>query len=325
MKRLFYLSLIISSFIFLISCEAEFDPKVDLQEVYILNCIIRGDSSYQIATLSKLYQVSNYDPVSNTIDASVKFAKIILTDSSSSNQKVIYQFRDSSVARTNSSRYSTPQNFYYIKNFKLTKPGILKIEATLPNGRILRSSSFIVPLDKYSVNYFHNDNPKYLSNGSLLFDWSNVKYELDYVKPYFLPEFIIKYSHFESGNWVKYQTKIPLSYTNVNGEEVPIYPEIESINRKISYDPEVIRKTIEMISKNDQDKNNYKIGKVVFMLHVLNNNFATYISLQQHYKSDFSISVIEPNYGNVWGGFGLFGNMHTIQLEVPLNNLINSK
>lgn len=325
MKRFFYLSLIISLFILLISCEAEFDPKVDLQEVYILNCIIRCDSSYQIATLSKLYDVNNYDPMSNIVDPSVKFAKIVLTDSSFSGQKEIYQFRDSSVARTNNSRYSTPQNFYYIKNFKLTKPGVLKIEATLPDGRILRSSSFTVPLDKYSVNYFHNDNPKYLSNGSLLFDWSNVKYELDYVKPYFLPEFIIKYSQFESGNWVKYQTKIPLSYTNVNGEEVPIYPEIESINRKISYEPEVIRKTIEMISKNDQDKNNYKIEKVVFMLHVLNNNFATYISLQQHYKSDFSISVIEPNYGNVWGGFGLFGNMHTIQLEVPLNNLIGNK
>lgn len=323
MKKLFYAVIIIFLLTLIYSCDAEFDPQMDL-DGYAFYCIIRGDSSYQVATLSRVYHVDNYDPMSNTVDPSVKFAKIILTDSSSSGQKVIYQFRDSSIARTNDSRYNSPLNFYYIKNFKLAKPTSLKIEVTLPNGKKLRQSLFAVPPDKYSVKYFLNDNPKYLQGGKLQFDWSNVKNEPNYIKPYFLPEFIIKYSHYESGRWVKYQKKIPLHYSNVNGEDIPIYPEIDAVTKKVIYDTLTIKKTFEMITKNDPNKNNYKFEKSVFMLHLLGNSFATYISLQQNYKSDFSISIIEPDYRTINGGLGIFSYMHTIQLEVPVNSLVNS-
>ena len=43
----------------LISCEENFEPFGDIKEKYALNCIIRGDTTFQIASLTRTYANEN--------------------------------------------------------------------------------------------------------------------------------------------------------------------------------------------------------------------------------------------------------------------------
>ena len=94
------------------SCDDNFNPKAPFKEQYVLNCIIRGDSASQIAILSKTYDVSGFDPNTNNIDPSISGAQVYLKW-----KGTLYQLRDSSIARTDTSRYKDPIKFYYTNAF----------------------------------------------------------------------------------------------------------------------------------------------------------------------------------------------------------------
>lgn len=307
------------------SCDEDFNPKISIPEYYSFNCIIRCDSSYQIATLSKIYDVAGYDPLTNTTDPFVKGAKITLVDSSIyNNQKFSYQFRDTLIDRSDNSRYTTPLNCYYFNNFQFTQPTWLKIEVVLPNGRRIKAANWIVPIDKYSIDNFKGTNPQLIGKGKLLFDWKDVKYSENYGQPFCYPELIIKYSYYESGKWNKYQKKIPLLYSWSDGQEIPIYPRIQISPKDATYDTLTIRKTLEKISTNDSNRDKYRIEKVVFMLHLMDYTLAQYLSFQQSYTDDFSVSVTQPDFGNLTGARGIFACMQTLQIEIPFTPMIKS-
>lgn len=78
MKKRLLLSLVILASLSILSCEEEFNPKIDFQEKYILYSIINPDSSFQTAVLLKTYDVPGYDPYINSADPSVKDATILL-------------------------------------------------------------------------------------------------------------------------------------------------------------------------------------------------------------------------------------------------------
>lgn len=324
MKKIFNLLFVALISLSINSCDQEINPKNDLVEYYSINCIIRCDSTNQFATVSKMYDVPGYDPNSNTVDPFVKGAKITLSDSSVvEKQKTVYQFRDTSVIRGDESRYSTPLNGYYIKNFNAKSASILKIEVILPNGVKIKSSTFYLPLNPYSVEFYRRDNPRYINSNQLMFDWNNLIYLYE-SKPYAYPEFIIKYSHYESGEWKKYQKKIPISYSMVEGKEIPVYPRMNVSSKNIVYDTLTIRKTFEKISADDLNRNNYRIDKVVFMLQIVDSNLANYIAVQQMYTDDFSINVTQYDNTTFSGARGIFASMQTLQMEVSFTSMIKS-
>lgn len=327
MRKLIFLLAIILINVLLISCEEAFNPQGDFNDQYVLNCVIKIDTTFQIATISRSYKTDNgYSTTGNTDDTSVRGAKITLTCSNTLGTEV-FQFRDTIIERSDDKRYKTPIHFYYLKNFNPSitsvevNPGVfqiygynIKIEAVLPDGKRLTAKSYTSGMDSYKVNTYKQTNPVALGPDNLSFGiYSNTQ-----------PELLIKYSKLENGNWIDYEKLVPKYYSMGSNNEIPVYPTIEMYEPYVKYDTLIIRKTLQYLSTNDPNKQNYVIKKIVFMLNVLDNNLTAYLSSQQTFRNDFSYRETKPDYTNIDGGLGVFGVMYTIKKEVQLTNMIRS-
>ncbi|MBI5731727.1 MAG: DUF4249 family protein [Ignavibacteriales bacterium] len=327
MRKIFFLFTILFITVLLISCEEAFNPQGDFDDKYILNCIIRIDSTFQVATISRSYTTNNgYSTTGNTNDQSVQGAKITLTCSNFLGTEV-YQFRDTVIEKSNDTRIKTPIHFYYLKYFNpsITRyefsPGVyqrysysMNIEAVLPDGKKISSFAYGWELNSSSINTYIQNNPVKLQPENLSFQ----------IYSYSQPELLIKYSKYENGTWNDYEKLVPKYYSMNESTEIPVYPIIERLEPYVNYDTLAIRKTLQDLSTNDSNKQNYMIKKIVFMLNVLDGNLTNYFSSQQTFNTSFSYRVTQPDYTNVNGGLGIFGTMYTIKKEVPLTNMIRS-
>lgn len=328
MKKILFLFAIILNTVLLISCEEAFNPQGDFDDQYVLNCIIKIDTTFQLATISRSYKANNgYSTTGNIEDQSVQNAKITLICYNFLGTEV-YQFRDTIVENFYDRRFKTPIHFYYLKKFnpsiaktEINNSGVfqrygynVKIEAVLPDRKKLTAVSYTSGLDSSKINTYKRTNPVNLGLESLSFRiYSNSQ-----------PELLIKYSKLENGNWVEYEKLVPKYYSIEGKNEIPIYPIIEPTEQYIRYDTLSIRKTLQNISAGDPNKQNYVIKKIIFMLNVLDEAFASYLSTQQTFRTDFSYRETQPDYTNINGGLGVFGVMYTIKMEVPLQLMIRS-
>ncbi len=321
MKRLIFFLFIATNIFLLISCDDQVDPKTDFKDVYALNCVIRGDTSFQVATITHSYNVEGYDPLTNTNDPFIKGAIIKLTYDA--NGKT-YIFRDTSIARPADSRYTTPLSFYYIKNFQPKSESTISIEATLPNGKILRANSTTFFISPYVIQNNQYSIPIAVFGNYLVFNWTNLTSTKD-EKIYYVPELFIKYAKIQNGSQVEMQKKIPLFYISGADGDVPLYPSIQANITNARFDTTIIRKSLEEISAGDPNKQNYIIHKAVFRLLIADKNLAVYYAAQKTFLDEFSVRVTQPEFTNINGGLGIFGTLTSTQIDIPIKeNFIRS-
>jgi len=311
MRKLIFLLFITINIILLISCDDQVDPKTDFKDVYALNCVIRGDTSFQVATITRSYNVEGFDPLTNTNDPFIKGAVIKLTYKSNGRT---YTFRDTTIARPDDSRYSTPMSYYYIKDFRPTTLSPISIEATLPNGKILRANSTTFFASPYLIQNLFYSIPIAVIGNSLVFNWTRIATSNN-EKIYYVPELVIRYAKIQNGTTVEMQKKVPLFY--INGD-IPFYPSIQGDITSASFDTLTIRRSIEEISSGDPDKQNYIIHKAVFRLLITDKNLAVYYSAQKTFLDEFSVRVTQPEFTNINGGLGIFGTLTSTQVDVPI-------
>ena len=314
MKKIIFLLAAAVSFASFISCDDQVNPKTDFKEVYALNCIIKGDTSYQIATISRSYDVSGYNPMINTTDPFIAGAtvKVFYNDS-------VFVFRDTSVARTNDPRYTTPIHFYY--NTKLrpeyTKP--IAIQAVLPDGKVLTAQT-----QTYSLNLFYFSSastvipPEGLFSNAIQFSWGYLSQtNTNKAINYYAPELIISYAKIVNGARVEMQKKVPTHYSN---DQLPLYPPVQANINSMSFENAAIDKAMAEISEGDADKQNYIIEKATFRLFVLDKNLSIYYAAQKTFLDEFSIRFNEPDFTNIDGGLGIFGTYNVRQMDLKIKD-----
>ncbi len=152
MKKIILLFPLLISFFFL-SCNDSINPYAPFTEEYILNGVIRGDTSYQVVTLSHSYQPDGTNPLSYKEDPAIAGARIELYYNN-----LVYQFRDSSIARTDTSHFDSPFNFFYLKNLKPEINKLIMIKVFLPNGQLLQSESKTPNVTNYGFFSHFNSN-----------------------------------------------------------------------------------------------------------------------------------------------------------------------
>ncbi|MBI1939449.1 MAG: DUF4249 family protein [Ignavibacteriales bacterium] len=310
MKKLLLILLISSIAISIFSCDDSVNPKAGFEEVYILNCIIRSDTSYQVATISHSFDVEGYDPYTNENDPFIKDAQIKLFYNNS-----VFVMSDSSAPRTDNSRYKTQQNFYYTKSFKPMYNRPMKIEAVLPNGKILTAESDVLTLN--SIHVYSTDKKISLNNTQdvIGFNWGRLNTSSDNKGVYFSPELVILYAYEKNNVVENLQKKIPLYY--INGE-TPVYPQIETEIQSCTFEMDVVNRAMAEISGGDLQKGNYKINKAVFRLLVMDAGLAAYYSTQKTFLDEFSMRVNQPDASNIQGGLGVFGSYSVKQVNIEL-------
>lgn len=310
---------LLATFIFN-SCDDSVNPKSDFEEKYILSCIIRTDTTFQVATISHTYNIDGYDPITNTTDPFIKGARIKIYYNDS-----VYELKDTSMLRIGGGRYQTPLNFYYTNKLQPQYSLPIKIEALLPNGKLLKAESEAISLSTVFLHSTSNALPPQGGASKISFNWGELNVPVNSKGIYYSPELVILYSYNSNGVKEKRQKKVPVYLLNtINGKE-PVYPRIVTGIFDTNFEMEAINKAMEEISEGDPNKENYIIDKATFRLLMMDAALATYYSLQKTFLDEFSVRVNQPDVSNIKGGLGIFGSYSIKQVSVAIeNNYISS-
>lgn len=295
MSKTFIISIFLLSLFFL-SCEEDFSPYGEFRENYILTCVLRSDTAYQTATLSRSYFTGTNDPFDNEIDPSIRFADVRVWYEDS-----VYVLHDSTSTRTDTSRYKTPESFYVTNRFKITQNKPIEIEVLLQNGRRLKAKS-VTPKDILFTNLSDVLIPPVYGNIISIY-WSNGN-----TNGFYLPKLFIRYTKRVGNISTLHHHEVPIRYTLLNGTEHPVYPQ-PSNQLAIVFNMHVISRALNEI-KMLQDEN-VKISiheKLEVKVAVLDENLTRYASSTSKTFDDLTVRVNETDYTNINGGLGIFGS-----------------
>ncbi|MCK9279949.1 MAG: DUF4249 domain-containing protein [Melioribacteraceae bacterium] len=281
-------------FLLIVSCEDSFDPYGELENKYIFNCVLRGDTTFQTAYLSKSYMVDNYDPYSNSDDATIKNAQIRIWEEDN-----VALFRDTTVGRNAESKYKTPFSFYYTDNYQ-PKPGAkIEIEALLPTGKRLKSTTRV----PYSISFRKSESD---TNIRLSDDFVQVRWSTYQPNPVFIPRLIIYYTKPVDGQRIRFSAVVPLNYIEFNGQFKPNYAKP---NSDLAYgtDMKTFKKAMELISDGIADKSSIVIFSAFMEVYSLDENLSTYYNATARTNDAYSVKLTETDFSNVLAGTGIFG------------------
>jgi hypothetical protein len=279
-----------------ISCVEDFNPYGEYVERFAFTCILKSDNQYQAATLFRSYRPDGYDPNTYTEDPSVTGADIRVWYNDS-----VFVFRDTSVARVDTSRYKTPFRYYYNDKFAIGNRKAIELEVLLPNGKRLRSAS-VTP---GQINYDDQSDVIIPSGSKTMVQllWN----QLD-AGTFFSPVMTIRYKQNVNGVIVDKTKDVPVRYVNQGNTLVPVYP-VPSASTVIVYQLSAISRALEEISEGDPDKQNYSVlQKIIFRVAAFDLPASRYLSSTGGTIDDLTVTVDVSDYSNIEGGFGLFGS-----------------
>lgn len=300
--------------LFLESCNTDFNINAPHQDVYVLNCILRNDTSIQYATISRNYFTENgAPPPPNTIEPNIKGATIKIFNNDS-----VFVMRDTTVELTNSGS-SVQVDCYYVRNLVLRPGGNISIEAALPDGQILKSTKQI-PVCYIDPSYFSfpqsyytkaqmDEAPKETYVKFPAYSWifgRNNEWVTDMLSS---PQFEIDYDKNEGGTYVNKKTIVPLTYGFLTDNfRIILSPDLNlSFNYIASTSLEAVDRTMQEISGSDPFKNNYIITRVVFTITSLDPELTKYYSAYEVWLNSSTVKLRPTDYSNIEGGKGVFG------------------
>ncbi|MBZ0179265.1 MAG: DUF4249 domain-containing protein [Melioribacteraceae bacterium] len=291
------ISLLIIIFFIVVSCVENVDPAADFREQYALNCVIRGDSTLQIARLFKSYPLNQLEDGS---DPFLTGAEIRLWDDPRYNDKV-YFFRDTLIERDDTARYNTPIRAYYIDDFKPRAEQFIEIEAILSDGKRLYSSTKTPSHLEFEIDYFIP--PSEPGKQYIAFEWIFTEGERIVE-----PKLTLHYTK-RDDNGVEHLFKksLPTALSDEHGFIEEVYPKPTFEDHMYFY-LDAIGNAIEDISKDDPQKNNYRILYAEASFLVYDKNLSSYYASSQNLLDDYTIRIDDIDFNNIEGGMGLFGS-----------------
>lgn len=301
MKNIMLLSFCVA-LIFFSGCEQSFNPKTDLDEEYILTCLISCTHSYHTATISRTFDVEGFDPTIYDGDLSVGGADIRLWY-----QDTVYVFKDSTLADEDVTE-NNYRHFYYLDNFTPEYNQVLEIEATLPNGIKLYSTSVtpnILPRDIFSGQGDAILPPQFEGQmaDEFIF-YPTINGEL--VNSLYLPRLFVKYRKSENGVENNYLKEMPIDYVEDGGEYYPVYPPATN-QIKTRFKTTAVDRAMREISGDDPNKGNYTITGAFVYLCLFDQNLSAYYGALQMISDGFTVRIDVPEFSNVENGYGVFG------------------
>ncbi|MBX3007880.1 MAG: DUF4249 family protein [Melioribacteraceae bacterium] len=293
MKKLIQLFLTLT-ILFTLSCDDSLNPYGELKERFVLNCIIRADTTFQTATLSKSYQPIGINPYDYNDDNAITNAKIRIW-----NKDKVTLLRDSSVTRPDGDQYSKPYRVYYSNNFSPEPASLLEIEAILPDGRKLTSSANVPA--SVTMSKLNSDDIIDGKKSFLKFVWQSGQRD-----PVFIPKLIIHYFRDDPDGRKKGTAIVPLNYQKFGNEYIPNYPK-PSNDYAYSVDAETLNKAMELISGNDNNKARYIILSCILEVISLDPDLSSFYNASSRERDVYSVKLDETDFTNIKGGYGVFG------------------
>jgi len=277
------------------SCDDSFNPFGEYTEGYVLTCILRSDSTRQIATISKNFPELNAQ--NSGLHNWVTGAEVIVWQGDS-----VYVFKDSSGIIDDPELGPTEISFYYHPNLKLLPNKPLEIEALLSIGKRLKSKS-LSPKELIFTNVPSSTVIPPVGNENFIVAWNTVSEGSIYVT-----NFRIRYLKKINGVDTEFTYTVPVEYVISNEEEKPTYP-VPNRNTSESFSIEAIGRAMELISEGEPNKALFTIyQRPIIEVIAMDENLSRYYSIASGTFDDLTVRVNSIDYTNIDGGLGVFGS-----------------
>jgi hypothetical protein len=304
-QKLLFLIFIIVLFSALQSCEDNFNPYGEYEKKYSLNCIIRGDTSLQIVTVFESFSPNENISEQNINNYFVNNASIRLW----SGTEEIYYLRDTVVSVTDSIKIN---KFYYANILKPTKNAVLEIDALMPDGIRLKSTT-VIPNQVVKDTSRTTKIISSQTTDKITFVWfPNSRDQM------YSTDLSIYYYDLTGGHSVLKKIQIPWNYLNENGKEVPINMP-PSKTPLIEYSMKNIEQTLKSIGEN-VNKENITILSAILELKVFDENLSTYYISSGRLFDNYSIRLDTKDFSNISGGYGIFGSFIVQKMPILFSN-----
>lgn len=302
--------MILSSAFIVMGCSEEnFNPKGEFKDKYILSCILRSDTTVQIAILSRSYNADGFDPAENKTDPALEGADIRLWVGDS-----VYILKSGEIPRTDSSRYNSSIKYYYAENVTLPRNKKAEILAVLQNGRKLHASTTI-PKPVTSDPFAEEEIIPPSGRNYTLATW------LSNSDPhtFYYPRFSLIYFKLENGVPVRYLKRLPVRYVNSgDGKLVPVFA-APTTSASYVIEMDAINRTMQEISAGDQNKQNYVVLTVMAEIMTMDENLSAYYSASKILDNGFSVKLDQTDFTNIEGGLGIFASFANTKFVIRLD------
>ena len=276
------------------SCEDSFNPFGEYTERYVLTCILRSDSTSQIATLSKNYPELN---TNSGLNNWVTGAEVIVWQGDS-----VYVFKDSSTIINDPELGPTEINFYYHPNLQLLPNKPLEIEALLDIGKRLKSSG-LSSKELIFKNVASSTVIPPVGSENFIVAWNTVGEGSIYIT-----SLKIRYLKKINGVDTEFTYKVPVEYLLSNNQEIPAYP-TAGRNTSESFSIEAITRAMELISEGEPNKEIFTIyQRPIIEVIAMDENLSRYFSVASGAFDELTVRVNSVDYSNIDGGLGVFGS-----------------
>lgn len=296
--------LIIASGLITFSCKDDFELEAQFKPRNVLSCVLRPDTTLQVVLLSTSYQGEGLNPYAHTESPLIVGADVKMWYESK-----VYQFRDTTLTRADTSRYDTPVTVYYNDDFKPDEGGLVEIEALLSNGLLLSSYTEIPNVSGVSFALSDTLVPPFYGGKYVEFNWTNIG-ELIYD-----PKLVVVY--YNRVDHQRYEKELPISYSEIAGALTPVFP-VASVNTSMVYEMDAINSGMEEIAGDNPVKTDYSVTKMFFRVMVYDRNLSAYYSSVQQFLDGFTVKLDQADFTNVSGGFGVFGSYNIKEYQVEM-------
>jgi hypothetical protein len=288
------------------ACDESFDPRGALDQQLVVFSVLSTDRDMQFVRVQANYMPPSYDPLSQTVDLSVRDASVTLNGPTKS-----YSFRDTTLARIDPGRYHDPIHLYYFAHFTPQRGKPYQLNIVSPShGQV--SGSITMP-DAPKITLAQEvrdilDRPdKYAMGTPMIFSIQLSKYTKG-----FIAHLVLYYDVMKKGDWVEEAVEIPITSHDSSSYsmDIPVYPGMivssSTSGASVVYKNGYYKGTLN--KKNSQ----YHDTQIIFKWATLvvlqaDHNLYDYYANTHVSQDPFSLRLDEPLVSSVSDGIGLVG------------------
>jgi hypothetical protein len=303
MKKKILLTSLFTAALLFNSCDENVSPKGKLPEDYVMNLIIRTDTTFQTATVTRVYDVDGFDPLELKTDPSVIGAKISLKYSDSNTE---YYYRDTVDNNKFNSRFGVPSRYYYLKNMPILYGKEIEMKAVLPGGKVINAKTKIPEKFVFTSEGTTPFIPGPLvgrDTSNISVAWNNASTEL--VK---MGNATLVYFYKEvDGTKTRYEKKVPMNIF-INGNDTSTNYNVSSFRNDLKINRTILKNILSEISADNSAKGRYSIAPLEIEVFVMDENLTRYFSAGLLYDFGFTIRNLPTQISNMNGGLGFMGS-----------------
>jgi len=305
----------------ILGCDEPFTPKGEFREEIVAYSIVSNLSDTHFARLYRTYNPPGYDPFEQTSDNSISGALIQITDGF--NQWV---YRDTVIARADSSRYTSPIGAYVISSFQPTRGMQYSLQIQPPGGQTMTAT---LRFPEQGFISFYRNSGGVSQPRSVADRYMGVRATIPTITKGYMIRFHVTFDALENSVWVPHEIEIPYFINNVGLPE----EQYEYYGLTRSFDGSGTPGTVVThIADFNLDSYLIVIGRLysqygsggvrfkkgILTLTQVEQQLYSYYNISRGFRDPNSIRVDEPDYSNIRGGAGVFGGFSVDSLIVSL-------